>query len=463
MVSSHQYYEDEDSSFQRRYARGHGYAVSHQRELPFHGPYLGHRSHSHDRSIPEPESNSNSVRRRIPVACGRCRKRKIRCSGDPGNGGFCTNCKTSGNDRCEFLRVSSREAPLKDDLNDQNDLFYDAPTAIVPRMQNRGVSISASQQYYTGTPTPLDLSGYPVHRQPTTSVAYAYPVSRYYNYQNSFSDSSDGNLDANFSNTPGYQLMGTENLGVTPYAGNSSGSGRNWTYANQFQAPSQSQVYEQDLITHQPTYTANNYHHRPTGSPEAKALSMNSMATALPTTGASQDRILPTPAAVGRHRETASLRSNENHGLHTTRSMDGLPVYGTLMNSNLLGGAKSMNESHIVDNTSISQSYHQLPNANTVVSSQHSEPYGIPKNGLFSGSAEDLHYIASPTSRRESQQYHSSMPSGSSTMSVYQYAPIDPRGESYPVPGMPPHQHHMKTADTSQQVRHTVSTSASAA
>ncbi|KAM3511293.1 hypothetical protein MY11210_005030 [Beauveria gryllotalpidicola] len=34
-------------------------------------------------------------RKRVVVACLRCRKRKIRCSGDDGNGGSCTNCKNA--------------------------------------------------------------------------------------------------------------------------------------------------------------------------------------------------------------------------------------------------------------------------------------------------------------------------------------------------------------------------------
>ncbi|KAL6915636.1 hypothetical protein FSHL1_007085 [Fusarium sambucinum] len=52
-------------------------------------------------------------RKRIAVACGRCRKRKIRCSGDTGNGGPCTNCKNAGYEPCQFLRVASQETSLK--------------------------------------------------------------------------------------------------------------------------------------------------------------------------------------------------------------------------------------------------------------------------------------------------------------------------------------------------------------
>ena len=80
-------------------------------------------------SAAESESERGTNRRRIAVAvccgsmsyewivtilvtdthqqCSRCRKRKIKCSGDPGNGQGCNNCKTAGADigTCQFLRV----------------------------------------------------------------------------------------------------------------------------------------------------------------------------------------------------------------------------------------------------------------------------------------------------------------------------------------------------------------------
>lgn len=59
---------------------------------------------------------STGTRRRIPIACGRCRKRKIRCSGDAGNGKQCTSCKRAGADHCEFLRVSSQRTTMKSEL-----------------------------------------------------------------------------------------------------------------------------------------------------------------------------------------------------------------------------------------------------------------------------------------------------------------------------------------------------------
>ncbi|KAK4140009.1 uncharacterized protein C8A04DRAFT_32507 [Dichotomopilus funicola] len=64
------------------------------------------------------DPDSGPQRKRIAVACGRCRKRKIRCSGDPGQGQPCSNCKNAGVDQCQFLRVASREAPMRHEDGD---------------------------------------------------------------------------------------------------------------------------------------------------------------------------------------------------------------------------------------------------------------------------------------------------------------------------------------------------------
>ena len=45
------------------------------------------------------------------LKCMRCRKRKIRCSGDPGQGMPCNNCKNAGSEQCRFLRVSPPTHP----------------------------------------------------------------------------------------------------------------------------------------------------------------------------------------------------------------------------------------------------------------------------------------------------------------------------------------------------------------
>ncbi|QIW97537.1 hypothetical protein AMS68_003055 [Peltaster fructicola] len=59
---------------------------------------------------PETINTNAQPRRRIAVACARCRRRKIRCSGDPGDNSGCSACKASGSDptKCLFNRVGSQ-------------------------------------------------------------------------------------------------------------------------------------------------------------------------------------------------------------------------------------------------------------------------------------------------------------------------------------------------------------------
>ncbi|KAF1914299.1 hypothetical protein BDU57DRAFT_588657 [Ampelomyces quisqualis] len=74
------------------------------------GPVGGSRGRVHlNTDHDEPLFESGPSRRRIAVACARCRKRKIKCSGDPGNGTGCTACKLAGVDMssCQFHRVGS--------------------------------------------------------------------------------------------------------------------------------------------------------------------------------------------------------------------------------------------------------------------------------------------------------------------------------------------------------------------
>ncbi|KAH7086328.1 hypothetical protein FB567DRAFT_497398 [Paraphoma chrysanthemicola] len=94
------------------YERNVPLAISHAarsdpRVYPVGGPVGG--AHRPGVGHGEPIIESASTRRRIAVACARCRKRKIRCSGDLGNGHGCNNCRLAGVDGslCQFHRVGS--------------------------------------------------------------------------------------------------------------------------------------------------------------------------------------------------------------------------------------------------------------------------------------------------------------------------------------------------------------------
>lgn len=113
------YFAHQEQSYRRSSCRGPSDYHTHD------GRYLSHNERAMSRSfaVPSQESRHNDQdsdkasgnqqpRRRIAVACGRCRKRKIRCSGDKGSGNGCDNCKNAGNDSCQFLRVQSDECSL---------------------------------------------------------------------------------------------------------------------------------------------------------------------------------------------------------------------------------------------------------------------------------------------------------------------------------------------------------------
>ncbi|KAL4945947.1 hypothetical protein BDV06DRAFT_174502 [Aspergillus oleicola] len=100
-------------------------------------------------------------RKRIPVACSRCRKRKIRCSGDVGDGQGCSNCRMSGNTQCHFLRVNS-------------EMLQPKGTPVWPYPANDMVSRSYAPSSTRTRSVPYNLSH---HRMPSFSRAPDYEVS----------------------------------------------------------------------------------------------------------------------------------------------------------------------------------------------------------------------------------------------------------------------------------------------
>ncbi|KAH8728433.1 hypothetical protein GQ44DRAFT_47266 [Phaeosphaeriaceae sp. PMI808] len=86
----------------------------------------------------EPTIDGGPVRRRIAVACARCRKRKIRCSGDPGNGIGCKSCRSAGVDAlsCQFHRVGS------DNVHKVMSSYHQAHTSTETGSSNGSIPIS---------------------------------------------------------------------------------------------------------------------------------------------------------------------------------------------------------------------------------------------------------------------------------------------------------------------------------
>ncbi|KAE8351884.1 hypothetical protein BDV28DRAFT_136207 [Aspergillus coremiiformis] len=107
--------------------------------------------------IPEGEKSRNSTRRRIPVACNRCRKRKIKCSGDNGDGQGCSNCRNSGNLPCQFLRVNSSMLQTK-----ASGWPYTLPNlALSPAHQRQGTyvpTMAPKQEVLSANPSSYRVS-----------------------------------------------------------------------------------------------------------------------------------------------------------------------------------------------------------------------------------------------------------------------------------------------------------------
>ncbi|RVD86741.1 uncharacterized protein DFL_005002 [Arthrobotrys flagrans] len=85
------------------------------RKNPYWNPQLRGDSISGN-SIELGSQGPSTPRKRVNVACARCRKRKIRCSGDPGDSTGCQNCKLAGivQGQCQFLRVQCEQLALNE-------------------------------------------------------------------------------------------------------------------------------------------------------------------------------------------------------------------------------------------------------------------------------------------------------------------------------------------------------------
>ncbi|PLB49594.1 hypothetical protein P170DRAFT_475889 [Aspergillus steynii IBT 23096] len=104
---AHPFYSPEDEAVFDQSAKRDPLSVSHS--FRGDGPQdLIDRSTDCVSPVPDLDGKGrNPARRRIQVACQRCRKRKIKCSGDMGNSRGCSNCVSAGNTNCQFLRVNS--------------------------------------------------------------------------------------------------------------------------------------------------------------------------------------------------------------------------------------------------------------------------------------------------------------------------------------------------------------------
>ncbi|KAI1407101.1 hypothetical protein F5Y13DRAFT_206675 [Hypoxylon sp. FL1857] len=258
----------------------------------------------------EVDSESSQPRKRIAVACGRCRKRKIRCSGDPGNGLPCSNCKNAGYEPCLFLRVSSTETHLR---NEDNDFGYNLELA--RPFSNARVSVP---QINSISSYPTDMGG-DVMASYRQSQYSPYGSKGYYPTISGWTGPyQDDGVD--YSVNYPYQILSQESTHmVQGYA--RYGSGKS--------------VYVEPETS---TYSYGNLVHRPAVSSESPTgFSLSGMAASLPN---ATDRVVPSDRLLPQVNRTLTGSSSYRDGLPVFTSSKPSPAsslsevgYGSLTSS----------------------------------------------------------------------------------------------------------------------------------
>ncbi|RDL38976.1 uncharacterized protein BP5553_03316 [Venustampulla echinocandica] len=305
--------------------------------------------------------------------------------GDLGTGLPCSNCKGAGVDSCQFLRVSSTEAQMKNDPFDFNG--FEPPSA-PPRLQCRIVPYGATASYMP--PAPASADGFYSRNNPISS--YQYPPTRYYGVP-PYSEFADENVDYGLQGGS-FSLLGSDQLLSSSFPSTSS---RGWAappLVSRSGPVSPVYLEQEAAYNHgQVSYHNNGYPVRPTISPEARNSSICGQAvnSSLPTPVSGTDRVLPIPASNRPTHMNSYLRGA--NGLPAA-SQAGYQPYEGLINTSNLNTAKNINSSAIVDNSSSSASY--LPYSSTSPESLASQPayssQSTPQqqNDLFTANNEGL-------------------------------------------------------------------------
>ncbi|WDK19775.1 hypothetical protein CGRA01v4_11062 [Colletotrichum graminicola] len=289
------------------------------------------RSHSSEArtssTMTERESETDTPpRKRIAVACGRCRKRKIRCSGDTGNGHPCQNCKAAGAESCMFLRVASTEAPWVQ----TPEFAYELKAARAYQAQQAMVSpLTASPPHYASEMHD-SLSRYPPASAGYSS--YGSAGGKYY---------SSAATMPSWSSHPGYSDDGT---GAVDYSAAAMG------YSYPYQSHDPGYYYRMsakaaatsaaDLYVNADAAAGYGYGgagaaslvHRPAATPsvqqnEASNFSLSTVAASLPhAAGGGGDRLLPNPAPRLSNTNVLAYRTDSAAAASSSTKSSGSPV-----------------------------------------------------------------------------------------------------------------------------------------
>ncbi|KAM0153792.1 hypothetical protein ACHAPC_007318 [Botrytis cinerea] len=209
-------FSEEELTFRRYGPRGQSYPLAQERSEHPYGSRTYNDGRGNDRGPENTEPGPHQMRRRIQVACQRCRKRKIRCSGED-NGRPCYHCKQSSSEPCEFLRVTAMRLEQAKDL--PADCFDDSlrPMYRIP------ANAPYNNNYYQTLQT-LNLGPDSMNYRPTSYSNYGFQGPKFLNP--SFDSFSEEPAEFNLSSSTPYQVAVQDSVSVSNYPVQSNGRTR---------------------------------------------------------------------------------------------------------------------------------------------------------------------------------------------------------------------------------------------
>ncbi|KAL4917090.1 hypothetical protein BDW62DRAFT_211447 [Aspergillus aurantiobrunneus] len=328
------------------------------------------------------------TRRRIQVACMRCRKRKIKCSGDAGDGQGCSNCRSTGSN-CHFLRVNSSMLQTKVHVSTGSGWPYPASEMASQRLGTYAPPLTSSKM--GGVPTSLPNNRIPPFSRP---LDYEVPPDTQSPYaRQAFGteptiDYEDGSSTPyNIQSSSAYVLPNSPQVFMADYCGlgwNSKGWG---AVLQGSRAPPETMFSESDAgspLTH-PAYS----YMIPGQGPQAnEALTMTPAQGSLASPTQGTERTLPNPAgrspfsgnASGPTATTNSLPSPNDFKSGSRWESRCGPRTPMQAASNIPFNTATMDRAKLIPSSGQDMTFGLLP----VASSSASSPL-IPSSGAFVG------------------------------------------------------------------------------
>ncbi|CAD6440357.1 dafc30d7-e8c9-40f9-8dbc-c6a7c30fb895 [Sclerotinia trifoliorum] len=208
------YYSEQEPTFRRCGPRGQSYPLAQERSEHSYPTRNYNDGRNSDHGPENGETGHHQMRRRIQVACQRCRKRKIRCSGEE-NGRPCYHCKNSSSEPCVFLRVTAM--PLEQAKDLPSDCFDDNSRSMYR------VSSNTPYNYYQTSQT-FNLGPDNINYRQTNYSNYGYQGTKFLGL--SYDNFTEEPADFNLSNSTSFQVTGQDPVSVSSYPAQNNGRSR---------------------------------------------------------------------------------------------------------------------------------------------------------------------------------------------------------------------------------------------